>query len=280
MDKYFSNDTFLITGASSGLGKALSVSAAQHNARVIMIARDLNRLNESAEKVKDAGGIPFTFSFDLNRVFDISDLFRKIISVTGCAPSILINNAGYNAAGFVQNMPLHVIENNYRVNTLSSIAMIQESLPWMIHKRSGSIINIMSTAMYHSFPGISSYYASKFALRAFHESLQAEVAGLGIHTLYVEPHAFNSRYWENMDKGERLGDYTHPPHSSDPDPMPLAKKILKAIQNKKERLIFGGIKDKIGYHLKYWAPGLLNRLIVSRNRKLLSNHPIAGMEDS
>lgn len=270
----FSEEIFLITGASSGLGFSLSLEAARKNARIIMIARNSKRLYDCAEKINEVGGKAFPFSFDLKNIYDIQPFFEEIVSTTGVSPSILINNAGYNAAGFIQNTPLPVVEENYRVNTLAPLALIQSVLPSMIDRRHGSIVNIMSTAMYQSFPGISSYYASKCALRAFHESLFVELSGLGIHTLYVEPPAFKSRYWINMDKGDRLGNFSHPPHSNDPEPVCLAGKILSAIQGGKKRVVFGGIKDKIGYHLKYWAPGLLNRLIVSRNENLLNNRPI------
>jgi len=267
------NEIVLITGASSGLGKACALRAGELGAKVIMIARNLERLKAVSEEIKKKGSEAYFFQHDLENVYGIAEFYSNMILEIKCHPTMLINNAGYSAVGFVQNTPIQVYEKNYKVNTLSAIAFTQLVLPEMIKRKKGSIANIMSAAMYHSFPGMSSYYSSKFALRAIHESLTAEVADQSIKTLYVDPGGFSSNYWNNLDKGERLGDYKYPTHRKDKEPMDVAIRIYNAFHCNKGHIELGGFKDKIGYHLNYWCPKMVDKLIVSRNKKLLNHRP-------
>ncbi|MCP4147597.1 MAG: SDR family NAD(P)-dependent oxidoreductase, partial [bacterium] len=246
------NEVVFITGASSGLGRALALQAGELGAAVILAGRDEKCLEQTAEEVGTKGGTPHIFVFDLAEVYEIPALYKQFMEKMDKPVTILINNAGYNAAGFVQNTPLEVYERNYRVNTLAPVALIQCVMPGMIKQAKGGIANVLSTAMYHSFPGISSYYSSKFALRAIHESLKTEVAGTGIQTLYVEPCGFRSNYWKNIDFGERWKKFRHPENKNAMDPAGIALKVFEAFDKGKEEIVLGGFKDKIGRHLNYW----------------------------
>ena len=267
------NELVFITGASSGLGRALSLRAGELGAAVILAGRDKKRLEQTAKDVKEIGGTPYIFRFDLAEIHEISALYDQFMRKMAKTVTLLINNAGYNAAGFVQNTPLEVYEENYRVNALAPVALIQCVLPSMIKFAKGGIANVLSTAMYHSFPGISSYYSSKFALRAIHESLKTEVAGCGIQTLYVEPCGFRSNYWKNIDFGKRWKKFRHAENKNAMEPAGIALKIFEALDKGKEEIVLGGFKDKIGRHLNYWTPSLVDKLLVSRNQNLLNNRP-------
>lgn len=267
------NEVALITGATSGLGKALALRAAELHSTVILIARNLERLNTVAEEIRVKGGNPYIFSFDLTMADEVADLYKKMIETIPSPPTILINNAGYNAAGFIQNTPIKVYEDNYKVNTLAAIAFTQCVLPDMIRGKKGAIVNIMSAAMYHSFPGMSSYYSSKFALQAIHESLKAEVSGYPIKTVYVDPGGFLSNYWNNMKKGNRLKNFKYPEHKTGRDPAEIAIKIFHAIEHGREDINLGGFKDRIGYHLNYWVPKIVDKLIINGSKELLANRP-------
>lgn len=263
------DSTIIITGASSGLGKAISLIAADMGLKVVLIARNLEKLNAVADEIKSKGSHPYIFQFDLEKVCEIKNLYEDIKNKVGI-PTILVNNAGYNAVGFICNTPFEVYEKNYKVNTLSHIELMHNVLPDMMNQNKGYIVNIMSAAMYHSFPAMSSYYSTKSALKAVHESLKAEVHGYNIGTLLVDPGGFSSNYWNNLDKGNRLGEYQYPKHRNDKQPQIVAKKIFKAIENNQEEVSFPGIKDKIGYYLNIFCPKLVDKLIIKRNVKLLS----------
>lgn len=150
------------------------------------------------------------------------------------------------------------------------MVLIQCALPDMLAAGYGYIVNIMSAAMYHSFPGISSYCSSKFAIGTIHESLKTELAGLPVNTLYVNPGGFQSNYWQHMDKKDRLGTYQHPKRKKDRDASEVAEGILNAIEQHKEAIDLSGWMDRVGYHLNYWLPSLVDRLLVRRNAALLA----------
>jgi len=270
MDFNWKNEVMLVTGAGSGLGLALALKAGELGATVILIARNKERLAEAREEVAKNTGTAFDFSFDLQDVDKIQELYRRIIIKTDKTPTILINNVGYQVMGFVQNTPVKVYLKNYRVNTLAPIALIQCVLPDMLKQKKGVIANIYSSIMYRAFPGVSSYCASKKALGAIHESLKAELSGTPVRTLCVRPGSFRSNYWQNTDVGNRIIDFTHPVMSEARDPSHVADKICKAIETGKDSVDLSTFKDKVGHHLSYWAPGLLNKIIVSRNSKLLA----------
>ena len=266
-------ESLLITGASSGLGKALALAGVGLGANVILIGRNEKKLTDVQKKIERLGGRSHIFAFDLNETDKISALYRHIAGSMKAPPTVLINNVGYQVAGFVQNTPIDVYEKNYRVNVLAPIALIQNALPDMIKQKRGTIVSIMSSVMYRSFPGVSSYCASKSALGAIHESLKSELVGLPIKTLYVRPCGFRSDYWKNTDYGNRLGDFKFNPVQSK-DPADLAVAILKAIEQGKEDVDLGSIVDRVACHLNYWFPKLVDKMIAKRNSKLINNRPI------
>lgn len=267
------NEVILITGASSGLGRALALRSGELGATVILIARNKERLTEVSEEISKNGGIAFDFLFDLGDVAKIPDLYEIIVGEAKKVPTILINNVGYQAAGFVQNTPVEVYERNFRVNAIAPVVLIQCVLPDMLRREKGVIANVMSSIMYHAFPGVSSYAASKKALGAIHESLKAEMTGTPVKTLYIRPGSFQSSYWENTDVGDRIKEFAYPSGERLRKPSYVAAKICEAIENGKENFILSSFKDKVGYHLSYWAPRILDKIIIHKNRKLLAKRP-------
>lgn len=273
MSRDWKSEIIMITGSSSGLGRALSLKAGELGATVIMIARTQEHLNQVRIEVESRGGMGHVFPFDLHHVNKIADLYAEIKTRIGNTPTILINNAGYNATGFVQNTPVDVYEDNYRVNVLAPIALIQSVLPDMIENRKGAIVNILGAANYHSFPCASSYSSTKVALQAIHESLQAEVAGLPVQTLRVNPGGFRSNYHKNRKIDGRLKDYRFPEHRGGKDPAVVADAIFRAMEEGKEEIDLSSGMDRIGHHLNYWMPRLVDKLLVSRNKKLIRKRP-------
>ncbi len=267
------NEFVLVTGASSGLGKALAIESARRGADVAIIARDKVRLSETVNKIESNNVKCFSYVFDLSEIDRINDLFRKISSDAKKEPTVLINNVGYQVAGFVQNTPVEVYERNYKVNTIAPVALIQSVLPSMLIANSGTIVNVMSSIMYRGFPGVSSYAASKSALGAIHESLKAELSETNIKTVYVQPGTFKSRYWKNTDIGERINGHSFPLGDSGADPVVVAEKLCDAIEERKETFLIRTIKDRVGHHLSYWAPRVLDRIIADRNKKIISKRP-------
>lgn len=270
------DEVLFITGASSGLGRAAALAGSERKSKLILLARNEDRLKEVKSEAEAKGASEIhTYPFDLKAVDDIETLYKKIVEETGLNPSVLMNIAGYNAPGFVLNTPTDVYLDNYKTNVLAPIQLMQCAAPKMFEMKKGVFVNIVSTAMFHSFPALSSYHSTKLAVSAIHESLKAELNGLPITSLCVNPGSFRSRYFDNADSEGRLGKYTYESKYDHlrKDPSIVAKAIFTAIEAGKEDIDLSAPLDRIGNHLSYWAPKLVDKIMVRNNKSLLENRP-------
>lgn len=257
------NENVLITGATSGLGKALSYKFGELGSQVIMLSKNIDELQKMKKEIKNS----IYVHFDLENIDKISEMCAEIEKVLGKSPSILINCVGYQVIGLVSKIPLEIYEKNYKVNTLAPIALIQRLLPNML-KTKGTIINIYSSIMYHAYPGKSSYCATKKALQAIHESLKLELFGTNVKTICVRPGSMKTNYWKNSQN--LMNNYT-PPIAFGKDPKIVADKIVGAIEKHKDEVDLSTLKDKIGYHLSYWCPKLLEKVILRSNKTFIED---------
>ena len=150
----------------------------------------------------------------------------------------------------------------------------------MIKNKKGLIANILSAVVYHSFPGVSAYFSAKSALGAIHEALNIELAGTPVKTLYIRPGGYLSNYWKNTEIGSRIQDFKYPPLHDLRDPKYLANRIFKAIEQEKVEVQIGSWKDRLGYHMSYWAPKFLDRIIAGKNKQLIQNKAIRSRKKS
>lgn len=269
----WTREVLLVTGATSGLGRALALEMGRRGGTVALIARRADRLQAVAAEVDGLGGKAHPFVHDLADVEAIPERYRQIRAALDTPPTILINNVGYQVAGFVQNTPTAVYAENMRVNFLAPVALIQCVLPEMLSQGRGVIGNVMSSIMYHAFPGVSSYAASKSALGAMHESLQLELSGKPVRTLIIRPGSFRSDYWKNTRLDDRIPGLQLPTGEGGRDPARVAKVILDAVEQGRDEVNLSTFKDHVGRQLGYWAPRLLRWVIARNNQKIISRYP-------
>lgn len=179
--------TFLVTGVSSGFGKAFATAALQAGNRVIGTVR-----NDAAKQDFEKLGSNATAI-----LLDVTD-FEKIepaitaVQQTVGPIDVLINNAGYGHEGILEESPLDEMIAQFNVNVFGAVAIIKAVLPTMRQRKSGHIINITSMGGFITMPGISYYCGSKFALEGISETLASEVAHLGIHVTAIAPGSFRT----------------------------------------------------------------------------------------
>lgn len=171
-----SNKTFLITGVSSGLGKAFAEAALAAGHTVIGTVRneDARSAFEAMDPVRARAVVLDVTDFDA-----IEPILSKVIQSVGPV-DILVNNAGYGHEGTLEESPLKEMRHQFDVNVFGAVAMIKAILPAMRKRRSGHIINITSMAGLVTFPGLTYYSGSKFALEGVSEALAKEVKSFGI----------------------------------------------------------------------------------------------------
>ncbi len=200
-----SSKTFLITGVSSGLGKAFAAGALEAGHRVIGTVR---RAEDAATFAASAPDRAHPLVLDLTRFDDIPDAVDGAERAAGPI-EVLVNNAGYGHEGIVEESSLDDLRQQFDVNVFAAVAMIKAVLPGMRARRSGRIVNVTSMGGFITMPGIAYYCGSKFALEGISEALGREVRPLGIHVTALAPGQFRTDWaGRSMVRSERrIADY-------------------------------------------------------------------------
>ncbi|TAA25736.1 oxidoreductase [Pseudoxanthomonas winnipegensis] len=195
----------LITGVSSGFGRALAQEALAAGHRVVGTVRSAQAV-EAFEALAPGRAVA--------RVLDVTDTAAIVPVVEGIeaelgAIDVLVNNAGYGHEGVLEESPLEEMRRQFEVNVFGAVAMIQAVLPHMRARRAGHILNITSMGGFITMPGIAYYCGSKFALEGIGEVLGKEVADLGIRVTSVAPGSFRTDWaGRSMVRTPRsIGDY-------------------------------------------------------------------------
>jgi NAD(P)-dependent dehydrogenase (short-subunit alcohol dehydrogenase family) len=173
--------TVLITGGSSGIGRAAAIKVAAAGARTIVVARKQDELDTVKAEIEKAGGTCFTYSADLAEMPACDELVRKVLAEHEVV-DVLINNAGRSIRRSVALSydRFHDFERTMGLNYFGSLRLIMGFLPSMTARRRGHVINISSIGVQASSPRFSAYVASKAALDAFSRCAQAEFSDQNI----------------------------------------------------------------------------------------------------
>ena len=183
---------FLITGCSSGIGRATAIAAAEAGHRVFATAR-------RPESITDLGHGIETLALD---VTDSDAIYRAVSDVVSRAGGIdvLVNNAGYGQMGTVEDIALARWRAEFEVNVFGLIAVTQAVLPHMRARRTGRIVNMGSIAGRIAYPFGAAYCASKFALEAISDALRLEVERFGVRVVLVEPGPIRTQFGERVER--------------------------------------------------------------------------------
>jgi 3-dehydrosphinganine reductase len=183
----FNGRVALITGGSSGIGLALAKALVQEGARVWLVARRKNLLEQVHQSVpfssNHSTGI---FSADVSNIEQAQAAVDTVIR-EAAVPDLLINSAGETHPGYIQEIPLEIFRQLMDTNYFGTVHMTKALLPHMIKRGSGHIVNISSAAGFLGVFGYSAYGATKYAVRGFSDVLRAEVKPLGIRVSIVFP---------------------------------------------------------------------------------------------
>jgi len=182
----FAGQTAVITGASSGIGRALAKVLAAQGARVGLVARRREALEQLAAEIAQAGGTAAAAPADVGdratTVAAIHDLAARLGPV-----DLLIANAGVGAPTLLEPFNVPEIETMFRVNTLGVVYAIEAVLPEMLRRGQGHLAAVSSLGSYKGLPGESAYCASKAAVNIFLEGLRIQVRDKGIAVTTICP---------------------------------------------------------------------------------------------
>lgn len=195
--------TFLITGVSSGLGRAFAAGALAAGHRVIGTVRrhdDARTFGSSKE------AIPLLL--DVTDYAQVAEAVKQVEQDAGPI-DVLVNNAGYGHEGVLEESSIDDLQRQFAANVFGPVAMIKAVLPGMRQRRRGHIVNVTSMGGFITMPGISFYCGSKFALEGISEALGKEVSSLGIRVTALAPGQFRTDWaGRSMDRTPRsIPDY-------------------------------------------------------------------------
>lgn len=179
---------WLITGCSTGLGRAFAQELIAQGQRVFASARNVDQLAELVDGHDNATAL----KLDVTSAEDVAAAVAAVEQAGGV--DVLVNNAGYGYRAAVEEGEDERIAPLFATNVFGPLSIIQAVLPGMRSRRRGTIVNVTSIAARLAMPGSGFYSATKFALEGLSDALRREVAPLGIRVLIVEPGAFRTDF--------------------------------------------------------------------------------------
>jgi short-subunit dehydrogenase len=256
----FKYKTVWITGASSGIGKAMALAFCKAGANVILSARNEAALlqvkaqSDYPERIKI---LPLdlseyeTFGAKTKTAFDFFN-----------GMDILINNGGISQRSLAMQTPLEVDQIIFNINYFGTIALTKALLPYFVRQKSGQIVVITSVVGKIGTPLRSSYAGSKHALHGFFDSLRAEIYDYNIDVTLICPGYVNTDVSINALTADGSRQNTKDSATANGlSPEVFAKKALKIIANKKQEAVIGGKLENLAVVVKRFFPLLLSKMI-------------------
>jgi len=192
----------VVTGASSGIGRALAHAFADRGAVLTLAARRLEKLEEVAREIVESRpgtDAPAVVRCDVTNPHDVSTLVGGTVERLGSV-DVLVNNAGVSVFGDEARTSIDDYRHVMEVNFFGALYCTREALPFMLRQEDGLIVNISTVAAIHGVPYLAAYGASKAALVALSQSLRAELAGTGVRVMIVYPGYTESEIYDTEKK--------------------------------------------------------------------------------
>ncbi len=185
LDNDFKSKVVIITGASSGIGKACAYELAKHGATIVLASRRENELIKTETKLKKEGCDILSVKTDVRKIDDCERLIKRTVQEYGRI-DVLINNAGISMRANFEDLDLSIIKKLMDTNFYGAVYCTKFALPYLI-KQKGSLIGISSITGLTPLPGRTGYAASKHAMDGFLNTLRLENIKNGLHVLIVHP---------------------------------------------------------------------------------------------
>ena len=205
----------MITGATSGIGRAVAKRFAAAAAHVVIIGRDQSVLEKVEQEIESAGGTSMSLSVDVTIDDDVRNAFASAISETSRL-DVLVNAAGHISSGTIENTTLSAWDSMMNVNLRSVFSLMQMAAPHLIQTK-GNIVNISSVTGLRSFPGVLAYCVSKAGVDQLTRCAALELAPKGVRVNAINPgvvvteiHKRGGMNEENYEKFLEHSKTTHP----------------------------------------------------------------------
>ncbi len=261
----------VITGGTSGIGKALAFEFGLKGSRIVITGRNENALSDVERQLRDKGVKVLALVADVTSVEDNNRMAAEAVKVFGRI-DVLINNAGISMRAIFEEVDPEVIHKVMDINFYGAVYATKSCLPEII-RNGGSVVGISSIAGFRGLPARTGYSASKFALNGFLESLRTELLHSGVHVLTACPGftASNIRKRSLTVDGSAQGES---PRAEEKmmTAEECAAHIYRATVKRKRTLVLT-LQGKLVVFLNKWLPAFADKMVYNVMRKE-ANTPI------
>jgi short-subunit dehydrogenase len=255
----------LVTGAASGIGRAIARELAREGANVFLIDINEAGLTSVVEECRDAGVEAFGRVCDVSDSREVSAAVAELLSRWG-GVDILVNNAGITYYGKTEKMSAEHWDKLLKVNLLSQVQFTRELLPSLLGRPEAHVLNVCSILGLIGMPKVTAYCTSKFAMVGFSDSLRNEYGRQGLGVTALCPGFVSTNLFTNAPLEEKVEEHKLPPKIICTTPERVARAAVKAIYRNK-RLVTVEPFAKFMYSLKRFAPWLLDYAFHLGKRK-------------
>jgi len=257
--KKLSGKVVVITGASSGIGKALAYEFSKFNTKLVIGARNIDELNAIANDIARKGVEVIAVKTDVTSEDECKNLVEQAVKRFGRI-DILINNAGISMRALFKDVDLKVIRHLMDVNFWGTVYCTKFALPYLLESK-GSVVGVSSIAGFHGLPGRCGYSASKFAMHGFLETLRIENLKNGLHVMIAAPGftATNVRFSALTADGTPQG-MSPRDEKNMMTPEEVARIIVKGVVKRRRNIIMG-TEGKISVLAQRILPTVIDRLL-------------------
>jgi short-subunit dehydrogenase len=258
----FKNKTVVITGASSGIGKALAEEFAALGANVVLGARHADKLREIAESIGERAAWAET---DVTKESDCKRLIDTAVERFG-GIDVLVCNAGISMRALFDDADLSVLHRLMDVNFWGTVNCTKYALPYLQHSH-GSLVGVSSVAGIHGLPGRTGYSASKYAMTGFLETIRVENLKKGLHVMVACPGftASNVRFVALTADGSSQGESPRD-EGKMMSAEEAARRIIKGVARRK-RTVLMDFNGRATTFIKKFAPAFLDRMFYNHMAK-------------
>lgn len=252
----FAGKSALITGASTGIGRALALELAREGARVALAARRLDLLERLGRDVEGLGQQALSLRCDVTREDEVRDAVARAASTFGSI-DLVVANAGFGVVGPVERLSADDYRRQFDTNVFGVLHTVKAALP-ELEKTRGGLALVGSVSGYVTVPGTSAYSMSKFAVRSLADALFHELRPKGVAVTLVSPGFIESEFRRVDNRGVH--------HADAPDPCPrwlampadkAARKIVAALARRRREIILTG-HGKLAVFVQRHLPGALS----------------------
>lgn len=265
--------TAVVTGSSSGFGFLTALELAKEGYTVLATMRNLTKGNALLKQAEENGLEDLIVLQELDVTSEESINRLKEVLLEMGRVDVLVNNAGFAGAGFIEEIPVSEYKAQFDTNVFGMISVTQAVLPLMRKQKSGTIINMSSISGRMGFPGLSPYAASKYAVEGWSECLRLEMNTFGVKVVLLEPGSFQTNIWSSGKQVTEMSQRPDSPYAAEMrkleaytessaetygDPLEIAKTIAAIVRKKNPRFRYPigkgvkltiWLKDRVSWQL-------------------------------